>query len=299
MKEAKQQWESGLEREWEKGVDAIAQEFNLSDAQSYARKYNTAKGRSQKLRDKLKEKYGVKKMPSGVWWNKRAIRDDDGKKIHEGSQEILDKLFAERFSDDTVVAVESLPEKDTQPPTTKSVEPPPAVEEEKTTTEALPETPYSAEIEEALASEPVQVALKRLGMERDRFIVEAIYAYGRANQGGNDAEISKLSTTELMGSRKRGYGEALVERAVRAVMEWNSQQQSPDLRYQITYPIVKELTQCSTAVMARVLGNPTGGIQGSMVDEINDHHEMLGMVSKVYNRGKDPISKYLKVGEDF
>jgi len=298
MKESKQQWESGLEREWEEGIDAIAREFNLSDAQSYAKKYNTAKGRTQKLRTQLKEKYGVKKMPSGVWWNKRAIRDDAGK-IHDGTQEILDKLFAERFRDDTVVAIESLPEKDTQPPKTESVEPPPAVEEEKTTTEDLSETPYSAGIEEALASEPVQVALKRLSMERDRFIVEAIYAYGRANQGGDDAQISKLPTTELMGSRKRGYGEALVERAVRAVMEWNNQQRSPDLRYQITYPIVKELTQCSTAVMARVLGNPTGGIQGSMVEEINDHHQMLGMVSKVYNRGKEPISNHLKAGEDF
>lgn len=154
-----------------------------------------------------------------------------------------------------------------------------------------PETTKSP-IDEVMDSEAVQAAMSRTGLDRERFIVEAIYEYAKAHQSKSD-ELSKLSTEELKGSKKAGHGEALCERAVKAVMEHNATTKDTNARYQITFTVIKRLTGCSTSVVERVLGNPTKGIQGTMADEIAEHHQSLEIISKVYNRGKLSVTDYI------
>ncbi|MEM9164652.1 MAG: hypothetical protein AAGC54_16500 [Cyanobacteria bacterium P01_F01_bin.4] len=161
---------------------------------------------------------------------------------------------------------------------------------EPTPTEPSPQQPR----EGILLTAKVQAAIALSGMDEDTFILKALDAYADSIQG-KATELSQLSNDELKGSKKAGHGEALCERAVKAVIAHNSATKDTAARYQITFPVIKTLTGCSTASAERVLGNSTKGVQGTMRDEIAEHHESLGIVSKVYNRGKPPVTDHIQL----
>lgn len=242
-------------------IDKII-ELGVNDYNRYIASYNTVRYQSDKIRKTTAEKYGIDKKELVNWINTRRLRGDDGHSAIDNGQSILDGILADHGFAPAKPAIPAKP----------------------------------SVLDDLLNSDDAKDLMKMMNVNPDQFLVMALQSYIKQSKG---QDLSDIPTSELMGSRKDGYGIELVERTVKFLIKWNGNQACGDLRYQITYPVIKAITKTATATMATVLGNPTAGIVGSLEKDISEHHAMMGMVSKVYNRGKDDVTNHIKAGIDF
>lgn len=257
--------------EWDQELLDLVSTLGMDTYAGYKAGYYKVKDRiAPKLRATVAAKYGIDKKELVNWLNARALRDEDGGFWGDDEgQAILDQILA-----------------DHSPAT--------ATEPAATATPAKPAKP--SVLDDMLATDEAKELMAGMKVNPDQFVLLAVQAYLSQGKG---QDLSDIPTSELMGSRKDGYGKELVERAVKFLMVWNGNQACDNLRYQITYPVIKAITNTATATMAQVLGNPTAGIVGSLEKEISEHHAMMGMISKVYNRGKNPVTDLIQAGRDF
>ncbi|MBP0016196.1 MAG: hypothetical protein J7647_01410 [Cyanobacteria bacterium SBLK] len=138
-------------------------------------------------------------------------------------------------------------------------------------------------------SDSSKLALEQSGLSKKEFIHMAIESYiNRPNS--TDKSISEMSIQELKANKKKsGVGVLLVEKAIDRVMEYNSQCQNRDERYQISINLLKELTGCATATIQLVTGKYDA--IGTKTESIENHHKMMEIpYSPVFNRGKPSIT---------
>lgn len=269
-------------QEWDQALLNMVSELGMNTYEGYKKSYGKMKDRiAPKLRAAIAEKYGIEKKELVNWLNARALRNDDGKLIGDDEgQAILDGILADHGF-----------------PTATATEPaatPAPTEPAATATPAKPAKP--SVLDDMLATDEAKELMGAMMVNPDQFVLLAVQAYLNQAKG---QDLSDIPTADLMGSRKDGHGKELVQRAVKFLMVWNGNQACDDLRYQITYPVIKAITNTATATMAQVLGNPTAGIVGSLETEISEHHAMMGMASKVYNRGKKTVTDLIQAGRDF
>lgn len=263
-------------KEWDQELLDLVSTLGMDTYEGYKKSYYKVKDRiAPKLRVDIAQKHGIDKTPLKNWLNARALRDEDGGWLgDEDGQAILDQILADHSP--------------ATAPTDSPTEP-----------AATPATPKPAKpslLDDLLSSDEAKELMAGMMVSPDQFVLLAVHAYLNSAKG---PDLSSIPTADLMGSRKDGHGVELVQRAVKFLMGWNGKQGCDDLRYQITYPILKALTKTATATIEQVLGNPTKGIVGSLETEISEHHAMMGMTSKVYNRGKKPVTDLIQAGRDF
>jgi integrase len=100
---------------------------------------------------------------------------------------------------------------------------------------------------------------------------------------------SELSNEELFGSHAPNTGEEKIRRAVQGIKVYNERQASFKDMWAINTSVLKELTNCRTAVVERYLKSEEGRLQ--VID-----YNLEKQLGYQHNRGKGSISDFVKLG---
>ncbi|MBW4636034.1 MAG: telomere resolvase [Iphinoe sp. HA4291-MV1] len=100
---------------------------------------------------------------------------------------------------------------------------------------------------------------------------------------------TQMTNEELFGSHIPNSGEEKVRRAVQAIKAYNERQPSFKDMWAINSSVLKDLTNCRTAIVEKYLNSEEGRLQ------VKDYNLEKGM-SYQHNRGKGKITDFIKLG---
>ena len=250
-------------------------------------------------------------------WNKRDLRDENGKWI-EDREEVAKILKGEKRESkietkNTEIKEQEIKTEDssvdnleTQNETKKAETKEEEIKTEDNSVENLENTNETKTVEINEKSENVenyfsvdlsnifsgetleriQKAIKVSQCSQSEFIKRAIDSYAKNYEPHLDINAENMTNQELIGSKAKGTSEELISRAIDAIIEYNNSQPEKKNRYQISNTAIKQLTGCRQEIIRVVCEK--------YHNKIYDHHEDKVSHNRVWNRGKADIRSKIK-----